>query len=201
MKINELKFDSVFDVASCFKDEKNIKLFLMKFFEVAYSVNKKSDWKFTAIIKTKKYYNVDYELLLFSFFEFLKSQGINELELSKVQLMFRKDTEGNLKNNLFFVHVLVYFDLVPTPKGSYFYLRTLHFNSEKKNYFSFNSIGLNESSLVYYIGREFLDEHIEPKASDIAITTFAMGQKNVNIFIKEKRIIEKEVLKSQEFLG
>lgn len=49
---------------------------------------------------------------------------------------------------------------------------------------------------MYYIGREFLDEHIEPMAVNSKIITFAMGQKNVNICLKEKRIIEKEVLKS-----
>ena len=201
MEIKELKFNSVFDVASCFKDEKNIKFFLMKFFEIAHSVNKKSDGNFSAIIKTKKYYNVDFELLMVAFFEFLKSENISELELAKVQVMFRKDTEGNAKNNLFFVQVLSYFDLVVPPKGGYFYLRILNFNSEKKSYFSFNSIGLSESNLVYYIGREFLNEHIEPMAVNSQITTFAMGQKNVNICLKEKRIIEKEVLKSQEFLG
>ena len=85
MKISELKFDSVLDVASCFIESKNIKFFLMKFFEIAYNVNKKSDGKFSAIIKTKKYYNVDYELLMVAFFEFLKSQNVGELELAKVQ--------------------------------------------------------------------------------------------------------------------
>ena len=122
MEIKELKFNSVFDVASCFKDEKNIKFFLMKFFEIAHSVNKKSDGNFSAIIKTKKYYNVDFELLMVAFFEFLKSENISELELAKVQVMFRKDTEGNAKNNLFFVQVLSYFDLVVPSKGGYFYL-------------------------------------------------------------------------------
>lgn len=201
MEIKELKFNSVLDVASCFIESKNIKLFLMKFFEIAYSVNKKSDGKFSAIIKTKKYYNVDFELLMVSFFEFLKSQNISELELAKVQVMFRKDSADATKNNLFFMHVLCYFDLIPAPKGGYFYLRILNFNSEKKSYFSFNSIGLSESSLAYYIGRDFLDEHIEPMADNSEISTIAMGQKNVNICLKEKRIIEKEVLKSQEFLG
>lgn len=201
MKISELKFDSVLDVASCFIEAKNIKLFLMKFFEIAHNVDKKSDGKFSAIIKTKKYYNVDFELLMVAFFEFLKSQNISELELSKVQVMFKKDSEGNAKNNLFFVHVLCYFDLIPAPKGSYFYLRILNFNSVKKSYFSFNSIGLSESGLVYYIGSEFLNAHIEPMATSNSISTLAMGQKNVNICMKEKRISEKEVLKSQEFLG
>lgn len=201
MDIKELKFNSVFDVASCFEDEKNIKYFLMKFFEIAYNVNKKSDGKFSAMIKTKKYYNVDFELLMVAFFEFLKSEKIGELELSKVQVMFRKDGDNNLKNNLFFVHVLSYFDLVVPPKGGYFYLRILNFNSEKKSYFSFNSIGLSENSLGYYLGKEFLDEHLEPFSHNEAISTPAMGQKNVNIFLKEKRIGEKEVLKSQDFLG
>ena len=95
MEIKELEFNSVLDVASCFKDEKNIKFSLMKFFEIAHSINKKSDKK------------------------------ISELELAKVQVMFRKDTEGNAKNNLFLVHVLSYFDLVVPPKGGYFYLRIL----------------------------------------------------------------------------
>lgn len=131
----------------------------MKFFEIAHNVNKKSDGKISAILKTKKYYNVDFELLMVAFFEFLKSQNVDELELAKVQVMFRKDTEGNVKNNLFFVHVLCYFDLIPAPKGGYFYLRILNFNSAKKSYFSFNSIGLSKSSLVYYIGSEFLNAH------------------------------------------
>jgi hypothetical protein len=173
----------------------------MKFFEIAHNVNKKSDGKISAIIKTKKYYNVDFELLMVAFFELLKSQNISELELAKVQVMFRKDTEGNAKNNLFFVQVLSYFDLVVPPKGGYFYLRILNFNSEKKSYFSFNSIGLSESSLGYYLGKDFLDEHLEPFLHNESISTIAMGQKNVTIFLKEKRISEKEVLKSQDFLG
>ena len=138
---------------------------------------------------------------MFAFFEFLKSENISELELAKVQVMFRKDTEGNAKNNLFFVQVLSYFDLVVPPKGGYFYLRILNFNSEKKSYFFFNSIGLSESSLGYYLGKDFLDEHLEPFSDNESISTIAMGQKNVNICIKENRISEKEVLKSQEFLG
>ncbi len=201
MEIKELKFDSVFDVANCFKERKNIKFFLLKFFELAYNVNKKSDGKISAIISVKKYYNVDYELLVAAFIEFLKSERINELELAKVQLMFGKDSDDYLKNNLFFIHLLVYVDLMPAPKGNYFYFRTLYFNDEKKSYFSFNSIGLNARNLTYFIDREFLEEHIEPMATNSKISTLAIGQKNVNICLKEKRISEKEILKSQNFLG
>ena len=70
MEIKELEFNSVFDVANCFIGSKNIKFFLMKFFEIAHNVHKKSDGKFSAIIKTKKYYNVDYELLMVAFLSF-----------------------------------------------------------------------------------------------------------------------------------
>ena len=45
-----------------------------------------------------------------------------------------------------------------------------------------------------------LDDHLEFLAADSSISTIAMGQKNVNMFLKEKRIGEREVLKSQEFL-
>ena len=41
----------------------------MKFFEIAHSINKKSDEKFSVILKTKKYCNVDFELLMFAFFQ------------------------------------------------------------------------------------------------------------------------------------
>ena len=64
MDIKSLKFNTIFDVVNCFIEGKNIKSFLMKFFELAYNVSKKSDGKFSAMIKTKKYYNVDYELLV-----------------------------------------------------------------------------------------------------------------------------------------
>ena len=200
MDIKSLKFNTIFDVADCFIDDKNITSFLMKFFELAYNVSKKSDGKFSAIIKTKKYYNVDYELLVVAFFEFLKEQGVGELELAKVKVMFAKDCDDNLKNNLFFVNVLAYFDLVVPPKGSYFYLRILNYNSEKKSYFSYNSIGLSESSLAYYIGKDVINDHIEFLATNQFVTSISMGQKNVHIFMKERRIGEREVLKSQEFL-
>lgn len=201
MDIKELKFNSVFDVANCFKDEKNIKFFLMKFFEVAHSVNKKSYGRCNGIVKSKKFYNIDFELLTYAFFEFLKSENISALELAKVQVMFRKDDEDALKNNLFFLHVLVYFELVPAPKGSYFYLRTLHFDSVKDCYFSFNSVGLNEQALINFIGKEFLNEHINPMAENDSITTVAIGQKNVKMWMKANKISEKDVSKTQEFLG
>ena len=82
----------------------------MNFFEIAHSINKKSDEKFSVILKTKKYCNVDFELLMVAFFEFLKSENISELELAKVQVMFRKDTEGNAKIIYFlckFFHILI----------------------------------------------------------------------------------------------
>lgn len=201
MDIRNLKFNSILDVASCFIDNKNIKPFLIKFFELAFQVSKKSDGKFNAMIKTKKYYNVDYELLVVAFFEFLKSEGIGDLELAKVKVLFAKDNSDNLKNNLFFVHVLAYYDLVVPPKGSYFYLRILNFNSEKNSYFSFNSIGLSENRIGYYIGKETLDDHIEFLATNSAVSNLAMGQKNVNIYLKENQLTERDVLKSQEFLG
>ena len=132
IEIKDLKFNSIFDVTSCFVDEENIKFFLMKFFELAFQVSKKNEGKFSGMIKTKKYYNVDYELLIVAFFEFLKTQKIGDVELAKVKVLFAKDNDAHLKNNLFFVHILWYFDLVTPPKGSYFYLRILNFNSEKR---------------------------------------------------------------------
>lgn len=137
-------------------------------------------------VKKKKYYNVDYELLVVAFFEFLKSQGLDDLELTKAKVLFAKDNDDNLKNNLFFVHILSYFDLVMPPKGSYF---------------SYNSIGLSELRIGYYIGKEMIDEHIEVMANNKLISSVALGQKNVNIYLKENQISERSVLKSEEFLG
>ena len=200
MNIKDLKFNTIFNVANCFIESKNIKSFLIKFLELTYNVLQKSDRKYIAIIRTKKYYNVDYELLLVAFFEFLKEEGVGELELAKVKVLLAKDSDDNLKNNLFFVHILSYFNLVVQPNGNYFYLRILNYNSKKECYFSFNSIGLSEKYLGYYLSKEFLDEWIEPIAHNVEVSTVAVGQKNVNIFLKEKRISEREVLKSQTFL-
>ena len=72
---------------------------------------------------------------------------------------------------------------------------------KKDSYFSSNSIGLSENRIGYYIGKETLDDHIEFLATNSAVSNLAMGQKNVNVFLKENRIGEKEVLKFQEFLG
>ena len=72
---------------------------------------------------------------------------------------------------------------------------------KKDSYFSSNSIGLIENRIGYYIGKEILDDHIEALADNVLVSTIAMGQKNVNVYLKENIIGERDVFKSQEFLG
>ena len=48
MEIKELKFNSVLDVACCFIETKNIKLFLIQIFEIAHNVIKKNDRKLSS---------------------------------------------------------------------------------------------------------------------------------------------------------
>ncbi len=89
IEIKDLEFDTIYDVASCFKKARNITKLMYKIIEEI----PKQNTPVVVYSAKYKFYNFDYAFVLYCIKLWLIDEDISELELAKFLAFFIKESD------------------------------------------------------------------------------------------------------------
>ena len=128
MNIQDLTFKTPLDIADLFKEEKKVTYFLTEFFDCCHTFYEESKGKYIPIVRNEStsYYNIDFDLFVYSFLKFLESEGVNKNALARASFLFSKiDKWLTKKSTIFLLNLMAYHGVTSQQKGGFFYMPIL----------------------------------------------------------------------------
>ena len=201
MKLTDLKFNSVFDIATCLEDEKNLKNFLKNLAEVCCEVYENSSEEVSGILleQSKKiFYNIDVAIVVKALTTSIKNIVEDENKKAKIEYFFHSQNKQKTKNLRFIIDYLSLKNICPNSDKKYLFATALYENQTKEKFFTSAGIGFSREKF-----EEILDDHdafelVEDMSTtgDIKLIGFGKAAKAI---MDEKEISLFNVLEVKNF--
>ena len=163
--ISQLDFDSVFDVANCFKKESDCSDFAHLIVDSAKDIFVKNDMRYTPMIYSgKSTYFTDFSFVIDCFCVWLNNKGVLKNNIERVKQKFFKHFDADyIKNCKFFLYVLETIGLVSQPPKKIYYIRTIIDHKEVSNTFGIelDCILISKTGLERLVTSSWVTENLD----------------------------------------